>query len=35
MKKLSTTFLQKPGEGNMKQASLIVGEGIGPALCGM
>lgn len=33
MKKLSTTFLQKPGEGNMKKASLITGEGIGPFLC--
>jgi isocitrate dehydrogenase (NAD+) len=32
-KKLSTTFLQKPGEGNMKKASMIHGEGIGPYLC--
>lgn len=32
-KKLSTTFLQRPGEGNEKKASMIHGEGIGPYLC--
>eukprot|EP00344_Euplotes_crassus_P005790 CAMPEP_0196997574 /NCGR_PEP_ID=MMETSP1380-20130617/3145_1 /TAXON_ID=5936 /ORGANISM="Euplotes crassus, Strain CT5" /LENGTH=372 /DNA_ID=CAMNT_0042413837 /DNA_START=20 /DNA_END=1138 /DNA_ORIENTATION=+ len=32
MKKLSTTFLQRPGEGNVKRVSLIDGEGVGPYL---
>lgn len=32
-KTISTTFLMKPGETQMKKASMIHGEGVGPYLC--